>query len=259
MRGATGRAPRRVALVLALALGLARCAAAPPAPPATAAIPPEQVAELTQRWAAEWAAFPGLRAAIDLTVRNRHGSERTAAALLVAPTGLRVEVTAPFGLPAVVATAGPDEITIYRVLERRAHTARSSPAAVGRWLGVPLPPETLIRLLVGNVATPADPRAITTESAPSPHLAWNEDGARYRLWVTTDGRPARLVLEASAGDRLTADFSWTPSGGLGEVRLEAPDRQALVTVRYLSAEYVEPPPGAFHLTLPPDVPVQPLD
>jgi hypothetical protein len=225
----------------------------------TAAIPPEQVPELIRRWAAEWATFPGLRAAVDLTIRNPRGSERTAAALLVAPTGLRVEVATPFGLPAVVATAGPDEITIYRVLDRRAHTARSSSAAVGRWLGVPLPPETLIRLLVGNVATPADPRAITTESTPSPHLAWREDGARYQLWVTTDGRPARLVLQGSGGDRLLAEFNWTPSGGLREVRLEAPDRQALVTVRYLSAEQVEPPPGAFHLTLPPDVPVQPLD
>jgi hypothetical protein len=43
------------------------------------------------------------------------------------------------------------------------------------------------------------------------------------------------------------------------VRLEAPDRETLVTVRYLSAEYVEPPPEAFRLTLPPDVRVERLD
>jgi hypothetical protein len=258
VRRATGRDARRVALILVLALGLVRCAATPPAPPATAAIAPEQIAELTRRWAAEWAAFPGLRAAIDLTVKTGRGSERSAAALLVAPTGLRVEATAPFGLPAVVATVGPDEITIYRVLERRAHAARPSPAAVARWLGVPVAPETLIRLLVGNVPTPADPRAIAIETAPSPHLTWSEDGARYRLWVTTDGRPARLRLKGSGGDRLTADFVWRP-GGLGEVRVEAPERQAFVTVRYLSAEYVEPPRDAFRLTLPPDVRVERLD
>jgi hypothetical protein len=252
-----GRRSRLV--VLTLALGLVRCAAAPPAPPPTAAIPPAEVAELTRRWAAEWATFAGLRAGVDLTVKNRRRSERAAAVLLVAPTALRVEIVAPFGLPALVATAGPDEITIYRVLERRAQTARPTPAAVERWLGVPLAPETLIRLLVGNVPTPADPRAIATEATPSPHLTWSEDGARYRLWVTPEGRPARLVLEATGRDRLAADFMWSPGGGLGEVRVEAPGRQALVTVRYLSAEYVEPSPEAFRLTLPPDVPVQRLD
>ena len=259
MPGPAGRRARQAALALALALGLARCAAAPPAPPPTAAIPPEDVAALTRRWAAEWAAFPGLRAAIDLTVKNRRGSERAAALLLVAPTALRVEVTAPFGLPAVVAAAGPDEITIYRVLERRAQTARPSPAAVGRWLGVPLPPETLIRLLVGNVPTPADPGAITVESAPTPHLTWSEDGARHRLWVTVAGRPARLLLDGQGGERLTVDFMWSASGGLGEVRVEAPDREALLVVRYLSAEYVENPAEAFRLALPAGVPVQRLD
>ena len=260
MPGPAGRRARRVALALALALGLARCAAVRPPSPATVAVPPDQVAELTRRWAAEWETFPGLRAAIDLTVKNRGRSERAAAVLLVAPTALRVEVTAPFGLPAVVATAGPDEITIYRVLERQAHTARPSPAAVGRWLGVPLPPETLIRLLVGNVPTPADPRAITSESAPTPHLAWSEDGARYRVWVTAEGRPARLLLEARGGERLVAGFTWSASGGgLSEVRVEAPDQEALLAVRYLSAEYVQNPAEAFRLLLPPDVPVQRLD
>jgi hypothetical protein len=259
VRGPAGRRAGRVALALALALGLVRCASTPPPPPATAAIRPGQVEELTRRWAAEWAAFPGLRAAIDLTVKTRRRSERAAAVLLVAPTALRVEVTAPFGLPAVVATAGPDEVTIYRVLERRAHTAPASAAAVGRWLGVPLPPETLIRLLIGNVPTPADPQAIAIESAPTPHLAWSADGARYRVWVSDAARPARLTLQAQGGERLVADFSWSAAGGLTEVRVEAPDRDGLLTVRYLSAEYVTPPPDAFQLRLPPDVPVERLD
>jgi hypothetical protein len=231
----------------------------PPAPQATASISPDEVAALIRRWAAEWETFPGLRAAIDLTVKTRRGSERAAALLLVAPAALRVEVTAPFGLPAAVAIAGPDEITIYRVLERRAETAPPSPAAVGRWLGVPLPLETLIRLLVGNVPTPADPRAITIESTPTPHLGWTEDDARYRVWVTADGRPARLLLQAGGGDRLAADFTWSPRGALAEVRVEAPERDAQLTVRYLSAEYVQPSPEAFRLVLPADVPVQRLD
>ena len=263
MGGPAGRGARRAAVTLALALGLglAGCAIARPVPPASAPITADQAVEFARRWAAEWEAFPGMRAAIDLMVKNRRGSDRAAALVLMAPTALRVEVTTPFGLPALVATAGPDDITIFRVLERRAQTARPSPDAVARWLGVGLAPTTLIRLLVGNVPPPADPRAITVESTSDPHLAWTEGGIRHRVWVTAEGRPTRLLLGAAdgRGHRLAADFEWSGAGGLVAVRLEAPDQGAELTVRYLSAEYVQSPPEAFRLTLPPDVPVQPLD
>jgi hypothetical protein len=201
-----------------------------------------------------------MRAAIDLTVKNRQGSERAAALLLMSPTSLRVEVATPFGLPALVATAGPDDITIFRVLERRAQTARPSPEAVEHWLGVALPPSTLIRLLVGNVPPPADPQAITVESTPTPHLAWTEHGIRHQVWITAEGRPARLLLAVpGGGDRLSADFEWSGAGGLLAVLLMAPDRGAELKVRYLSAEYIENPPDAFRLTIPAGVPVQQLD
>jgi hypothetical protein len=248
-------------VALALALGLARCAAPRPVPSAAVPIAPGQAIELARRWAAEWESFPGMRAATDLTIKNRRRTERAAALLLVSPAGLRVEVATPFGLPALVATADPDGITIFQVLERRAQIARPSPAAVERWLGVPLAPTALIRLLVGNVAPPADPGAIVVEGTPSPHLSWTEGGVRHRVWVTADGRPARLLLDGAAGsgETLGADFQWSAAGSLAAVRLEAPERGAELTVRYLSAEYVQPSPDAFRLVLPPDVPVERLD
>jgi len=260
VRRRTGRGARRAAVPVALALTVVGCATRPPAPPAAASIPPAQTAPIAQRWAAEWERFTGMRAAIDLTVKNRRGSERVAAVVLMAPAALRVEVATPFGVPALVATAGPDEITIFRVLERRAQTARPSPAAVERWLGVALPPVTLIRLLVGNVPPPTDPHAIAVENAPSPHLTWTESGVRHQVWVTEEGRPTRLLLDSATAnaDRLVADYEWS-TGGLVAVRLEAPEQGAELTVRYLSAEYVEPSPDAFRLTLPPDVRVQRLD
>jgi hypothetical protein len=261
VRGRARRGARPAAAAGLLALVLAGCATTRSAPPVAAPIAPGQAADIARRWAAEWEGFPGMRAAIDLTVKTRRGSDRAGAVLLMAPTALRLEVTTPFGLPALVATAGPDEITIFRVLERRAQTARPSPAAVERWLGVALPPTTLIRLLVGNVPPPADPDLVTVERSPSPHLTWTDGGVRHRVWVTAEGRPVRLLLEGTGGggDRLTADFEWNAAGGLVAVRLEAPDRGSELTVRYLSAEYVESPPDAFRLTLPADIPVQRLD
>ena len=259
-RRGVGRAAGTLHLLLVLAL--AGCATTRPAPSTAAPIPPGRAVELVQQWAAEWASFPGARGAMDLTAKNRRGSERVAALVLLAPTALRVEVATPFGLPALVATAGPDEIMIFRVLERRAQTTRPSPEAVERWLGVPLPPVTLIRLLVGNVPTPADPQTVTVESAPSPpHLTWVEGGVRHRVWVTAEGRPARLLLERAAGDgdRLGADFEWSNGGGIAAVRIEAPAKGSELTVRYLSIEYRDNPPEAFRLTLPSDIPIQRLD
>jgi hypothetical protein len=110
------------------------------------------------------------------------------------------------------------------------------------------------------VPPPADPHAVVVEDAPSPHLAWTEHGVHHQVWVTAEGRPARLQLDAAngRGSRLTADYEWSP-GGLVQVRLETPEHGAELTVRYLSAENVDPPPDAFHLVLPPDIPVQRLD
>ena len=261
MPARAGRGPRRIAIALALTLTLAGCATRGLVPPTAAPIPPDRAVALVQEWDTEWRGFVGMRGAIDLTVKNRRGGERMAALVLMAPTALRLEVTTPFGLPALVATAGPDDITIFRVLDRQAQTVRPSPAAVERWLGVALPPSTLIRLLIGNVPSPADSHAVAVEDTPNPHLTWTEDGVRHQVWVTSEGRPVRLLLDAAGGggNRLAADFEWSGAGGLVAVRLEAPDRGAEVTVRYLSAEFVESPPEAFRLVLPPDIPVERLD
>jgi hypothetical protein len=217
--------------------------------------------EIVQRWAAEWAAFPGARGAIDLTAKTRRGSERVAALMLLAPTALRVEVATPFGLPALVATAGPDEIVVFRVLERRAQVAHPTPEAVERWLGVPLAPVALIRLLAGSVPTPADPQAVVMENAPTPHLTWVENEVRHRVWVTAQGRPVRLLLEraASESNQLATDFEWGAGGEIAAVRVEAPAKGAELMVRYLSIEYRENPPEAFRLTLPPGIPIQRLN
>jgi hypothetical protein len=239
---------------------LGSCAAAPPpAPPAPSPLGRERVAELARRWAADWEAFSGLRAAVELRVRTRRSNERVAALLLLAPTALRVEVATPFGLPAFVGTAGPDGIALFHALERRAQTASATPEAVARWLGIPVPPGVLIRLLAGSVPLPPDPSSITLAETPEPHLAWVVDGIRYRVWPTAEGRPGRVALGVGTADRLTAELDWSLGGALAALRVEAPERGAELVLRYLSAEPTVPPPDAFRLTLPADIPVRRLD
>lgn len=253
---------RRAAGVLGLiALGLAGCATRPgsPAVPVAPTISEAQAQDLLRRWAAEWEAFQGLRAATDLTIRTPRRNDRLSALLLLGPTALRVEVATPFGFPAVVATAGPDGITVFRTLERRAQTASPTPEGTARWLGVPLVPGVLVQLLVGHVPLPADPTTVRVETASPSHLVWVRDGLRHRVWPGPDGRPARLVIEADGRTQLVGTFERSPGGDLQSVRLEAPARDSHVLLRYVSAEYVAVPPDAFRLTLPPDIPVQRFD
>jgi hypothetical protein len=95
---------------------------------------------------------------------------------------------------------------------------------------------------------------------PSPHLQWTEGGVRQQVWVTAEGRPLRLLLEGDArSEKLAVEWEWNGAGGLVAVRVEAPERGAELTVRYVSAENVQNPPEVFRLTLPPDIPVRRLD
>ncbi|HZS34015.1 MAG TPA: hypothetical protein VFC42_11620 [Methylomirabilota bacterium] len=255
-RGAAARATFR----LAVALGLGACAAVPPTPTPAPPAPggSAQVSDILRGWANEWDAFQGLRAAVDLTVTNRRGTRRVSAVLLLSRTSLRIEVATPFGLPAVVGTAGPEGVTVFRVLEREAQVGAATPEVVAHWLGVPLPPEMLIRLLVGNVPPP-EPEAAALEAAAPPRLAWSSGAARYQAWVGPEGHPTRLVVDSEGQERLQAEFERAATGELLGLRLAAPARRGEVTLRYLSVEPGPVPPEAFQLALPADVRVQPID
>lgn len=246
------------ALGAAVVLGLLGCATGrAPLPPAVGELRADEAEDLVRRWEAEWRAFPGLRAAVDLTVHRRGRNDRTAAVLLLSPTHLRLEVATPFGFPALVATAGPERVTVFRPLERKAWTARSTPDAVARWLGVALPPDILIGLLVGHVPTPPDPTSVRVVTSPSPHLAFDRELIRHRVWVTPEGQPARLLLEN--GERLAVSFEWAVNRALQSLRVEVPSQGAAMDLRYISAEPVGPPPEAFELLLPVDVQIERFD
>ena len=203
-RRRAGRGARRAAAALALPLAPRRRAPRPrPAPPAAAPITPGQAVELAQRWAAEWAGFPGMRGAIDLTAKNRRGSERVSALLLASPRPRSASRSRRrSGCPRWWRRRGPTTSPSSACWSAGLRPPGPRPEAVERWLGVPLPPATLLRLLVGQrPRRRPTPSAVDVADTPSPHLAWTEDGIRHRVWVTGEGRPVRLLLEAPRGRR----------------------------------------------------------
>jgi hypothetical protein len=237
------------ALVLAL---LAAGCATTPAPVAPPAIPAAQAgADLARRWEAEWREFQGLRAAVDLVVVRRGESQRTAGVLLLSPTHLRFEAISPIGFATLVVVAGPDQVVVFNPGERRAWVAGSTGEGVGRWLGIPLPPATLIRLLAGFVPMPPDGAPARLVPDGDAVLLLGPGGMTRRVRVGPDGRPSQL--EQDDGQRLVARFDRTVDGRLQSLSLEVPRQSLEVHLRYISGESLAPPPGAFELALPPTV------
>lgn len=241
-------------LLLVGLLGLAGCATAPARPPPVG-LRIEEARALLLGWEVERQAFVGRRGAVELTVARRGRTDRVAAVLLVAPARLRIEVAAPFGLPVLVATVGPEEVVVYRPLDQSAFRGAASPAAVERWLGAAIDPEILIGLLVGQVPAPPSPEAVRVEGrGEATVMAWEQGPRRYRVSVSADGRPARLVLEDR--ERIVATFGWAMNQRLVSLEVLVPAQAARLNLRYLSAEDAALPADAFDLVLPPNVRVQ---
>jgi len=239
-----------VAAALILTTG---CAGTPPSPE----LPRLEAGDLVRRWEDEWRAFPGLRAAIDLTVTRRARAQRSAGVLLLSPTHLRLEVVTPLGQPALIVTAGPEQILVWSATERRAWTGPPTPESLGRWLGVPLPLASLIRLLIGQVPPPSDPASARFEERGGRHLAFDHESVRHRVWVTAEGYPVRLQLDGARS--VTARFERTAAGGFQALSIEVPDQKLEAQIRYLFAESVAPPREAFEVRLPPEVRVEQAD
>jgi hypothetical protein len=252
------RGPRLGGLAVVLVLGMAGCATAPARlPPVLGGVPADQVDALVRRWADEWASFRGLRAAVDLTVVRDGRAQRTAGALLLSPTHLRFEAITPIGLPALVLTVAPDRLLVYSPTEGKAWTARPTAEAMGRWLGTPVEPAALIRLLTGHVPPPADGTPVRVGQDRGPHVVLQREAGIERVWVTTEGRPARLEMEN--GRRVTATFDRATDGLVISLAVEVPSQSLQVHLRYISGESMAPPPAAFELTVPAGVPIERVD
>jgi hypothetical protein len=253
------RGPRPLprALSLLFVLGVAGCATTAPerVPPVIGGVPATDVAALVRRWDAEWRQFPGLRAAVDVAVSRSGRAQRTAGALLLSPTHLRLEAITPIGFPALLVVAGPERVLVFSPVERRAWSAQPTAEAMGRWVGVPLEPAVLIRLLAGYVPLPAESVPVQHGEDRGPYLLFTHNGVTERVWVTVEGQPARVEFQEGR-QRVLATFARTVTGQLVGVNIEVPARSIEAEVRYLSGETVAPPAEAFDLPIPAGITVE---
>lgn len=251
-----GRRPgSRLAPALLGLLLLAGCAGLPSRRDAGPVVPSADARAAAERWEAAWAQFTGLRGAVDLSVTHRGMNERTAGALLLAPARLRFEAVAPLGLPTLVVTAGPEQIVVFSPAERRAWSARATPRALQRWLGLPVEPTTLIRLLAGFPPPVPAAAAVGFGSGEGRPVVVDAPDRRMRVFAGPDGAPARVELEQGA-ERLVATFERAVNAAPQRLVLEAPARGASLELRYIWAEPAAVPPEAFEVLLPADVPLE---
>jgi hypothetical protein len=253
-----GRGPRLPALALVLVIGVAGCASAPERrQPVLAGVSLAEADALVGRWEAGWQEFRGLRAAIDLTVTRKGSVRRTAGGLLLSPTQLRLEAITPIGLPIFVITLGPERLLVLNLAERQGWSAAPTSQTVGRWLGAPIPPEWLIRLLAGHIPPPPAGAAVRAGQDRGPHLIFQGGRLTERVWVTPSGHPARVEMED--GRRITATFDRTVDGQVQALTVDVPSESVEIHLRYVSGDYVTPPAGAFEVAVPAGMSIERLD
>lgn len=247
---------RWLALLALLLIG--GCAVLPPPPPPAPPATLPEPGELLRQWEAEWERFPGLRAAVELSVSQKGTTHRTAGVLLLAPAGLRFEALSPFGLPLLIVAANGKTVTIWSTTERRAVIAPATPEGIARWLALPLAPDELARLLVGQVRPLLEPdsvQAVVDDGVPQIELT--RGGLRQRVWVGPGGAPGRVEFRGER--RLKAAFERAANGQVVAVHLVAPERGAEIRLRYHSVEVGTVPAEAFALRLPAEVQIQRVD
>ncbi len=137
------------------------------------------------------------------------------------PASLRLEFLSPFGSPVFVVVAGGGNLTTFSVSREVYYTGPADTGTMAKWLGLPVSPRLLVRILGGELPV------VKREGAGGARSRW--DGARSR-WDEAAGL-IRLDLPPGAGlERRQTAF--LEPGRLEPRRVLIGEAGAAIEVRY---------------------------
>ncbi len=102
-----------------------------------------------------------------------------------APDALRMEILSPFGSPVFVVVARGDELRAFSVLRGRYYAGRADRESMARWLGLPVSPAMMLRILQGGVPV------LSGDETAGARLGWDDEMGALRLDVPPEAGGGR--------------------------------------------------------------------
>ncbi len=94
-----------------------------------------------------------------------------------APYFLRMEFLSPFGSPVFIVAVSKEQIRAYSVPQDRYYVGRADSESMARWLGLPVSPSLMLRVLQGGIPS------LNDEARSAASLAWDDETGGLRLEV----------------------------------------------------------------------------
>ncbi len=223
---------------------------------------PESAEAVVQRLAAAEVAVRSVRAMANVRYEGRGGAgSANQVVVVVLPDHARLETLTPFGTAALILTIRGEEFRVYAPARHEYGVGKATREAVERLARVPVPPEALLRLLVGLPPLPVrsgDPRSRAAVEANGVRVESVDGPFWQRVWTGPDGAAIQHGELGDAGGPFV-QFEFGGRRALEgvafpfTVRLDGRPNGVQVTLQYETVRLNEPvDPALFDLPRPED-------
>jgi hypothetical protein len=179
----------------------------------------------------------------------------------VLPKKLRIELVSPFGNPLNVLTINDDKFAIHDLREGKYLTGPAEPCNIAKFVRIPMPPEDVVRILVGHTPLMAGKAKVTWDTQGFYRVSISDGERTQHLEIGGDHETlplSRSRLEDAEGTVFDITYGrWQPVDGHmmpHEIRVKMPLEKAHILVRYDKGGVelnVELPEDAWSQTPPP--------
>ena len=170
---------------------------------------------------------------------GKHRIQGKAYLFSVLPKKLRIELVSPFGSPLNVLTINDDQFAIHDLREGKYLTGPAEPCNIARFVRIPMPPEDVVRVLVGSTPLMAGKAKVKWDTEGFYRVTIHGDERTQHLEIGGDHRILPLLrsrLEDADGTVFDiTNGKWQPVDGIEmphEIRVKMPTEKAHILVRY---------------------------